>query len=159
MSNISRLLIVRPEISELIRSTIYPRLIDHADVKHLPDVVGLRRNVFWFDHERTENSQDDLNQKSHANLWEVDMTHALLRHIIRQGKYNSSDIAVLTPYTGQLQKLRAKFRSEFEIVLSERDQDLLAREGFADGEVDEEKVEPVSTKRPLAKKQMSELLR
>ncbi len=151
---------MRPEISELIRATIYPLLVDHADVvKHLPDVVGLRHNVFWFDHEHPENSQEDSNQKSHANLWEVDVTHALLRHIVRQGKYNSSDIAVLTPYTGQLQKLRAKFRSEFEIVLSERDQDLLVQEGFADGEIDEEKVQAVSAKKPLAKKQMSELLR
>jgi superfamily I DNA and/or RNA helicase len=68
-------------------------------------------------------------------LWEVDFTYALVRHIVRQGVYKSSDIAVLTPYTGQLQKLRAKMRNEFEIVLSERDQEMLAKDGFIDEEV------------------------
>ena len=32
------------------------------------------------------------------------------------GVYSSSDIAVLTPYTGQLQKLREKMRNNFELV-------------------------------------------
>jgi hypothetical protein len=41
--------------------------------------------------------------------------------------YRSSDVAALTPYTGQLQKLHAKMRSEFGIVLSEHDEDLLAK--------------------------------
>ncbi|CAL3971922.1 unnamed protein product [Diplocarpon coronariae] len=91
---------MRPQISNLIRATIYSFLVDHEDTRKLPDVV--------------------------------EMAHALLRHIIRQGAYSSQDIAVLSPYTGQLQKLRAKFRSEFEIVLSDRDQEALARDGFAD---------------------------
>jgi hypothetical protein len=48
---------------------------------------------------------------------------------VRQGTYRSSDIAILT-YTGQLQKLRAGMRNDFEIVLSERDEDMLAKDGF-----------------------------
>lgn len=48
------------------------------------------------------------------------MTHALVRHIVRQGVCKSEDIAVLTPYSGQLQKLRAKMRHDVEIILSER---------------------------------------
>ncbi|KAH8743190.1 hypothetical protein BGZ57DRAFT_981182 [Hyaloscypha finlandica] len=50
-------------------------------------------------------------------------------------KIANADIAVLTPYTRQLQKLRAKMRNEFEIVLSERDQEILAKDGFIDEEV------------------------
>jgi len=118
---------MRPEISSLIRS-IYPGLIDHTVVKSLPDVVGLRDNVFWLDYENLEETGGDDHQKSHSNLWEVDMTQAVLRHIVRQGVYSSTDIAVLTPYTGQLQKLRAKFRTEYEIVLSNRDKDLAKEE-------------------------------
>lgn len=155
---------MRPEISILIKSTIYPLLVDHEDVKKLPNVVGMRQNVFWLDHDNIEEgSQGDIHQKSHSNIWEVDLVHALVRHILRQGVYKSTEIAVLTPYTGQLQKLRAKMRNDFEIVLSDRDQETLVKEGFkieeslVDGEETSEKRNPAM--KPLKKKKMSELLR
>lgn len=155
---------MRPEISTLIRETIYPRLIDHDTTRGLPDVVGMRKNVFWLDHDNMEEgASEDVHQKSHSNLWEIEFVHALVRHIVRQGVYKSSEIAVLTPYTGQLQKLRAKMRSDFEIVLSERDQDLLAIEGFIDGEAigdsQQSDSQQGSGKKPLEKKKLSDLLR
>jgi hypothetical protein len=154
---------MRPDISTLIRETIYPRLLDHEITKTLPDVIGMRQNVFWLDHNHEEGKQADVHQKSHSNTWEVDMTHALVRHIVRQGVYRSSDIAVLTPYTGQLQKLRAKMRSDFEIVLSERDQETLEKEGFdiGDSSSEDEHLPDSSgpSRRPLEKKKLSELLR
>jgi superfamily I DNA and/or RNA helicase len=120
-----------PEISNLIRTTIYPHLIDHETTKNLPNVVGMRKNVFWLDHRFLEESPNiDRLQKSRSNDWEVSMTHALVCYVVRQGIYKSSDIAVLTPYTGQLQKLWSKMRNEFEIVLSDRDEEMLARGGF-----------------------------
>lgn len=129
---------MRPEISTLIRETIYPRLIDHETTRNLPDVVDMRKNVFWLDHDNTEEGgKADVHQKSHSNNWEVDMTHAFVGHIVRQGVYKSSDISVLTPYTGQLQKLRATMRNDFEVVLSERDQETLAKEGFIVEEISE----------------------
>ena len=155
---------MRPEISTLIRETVYPRLLDHVSTKSLPDVVGMRNNVFWLDHTyMEEGAQADVHQKSHSNVWEVDMVHALVRHIVRQGIYDSSDVAVLTPYTGQLQKLRGKMRNDFEIVLSERDQETLAKEGFAveDASTDGRHASdhPDSGIKPLEKKKLSELLR
>lgn len=155
---------MRPEISKLIRETIYPSLLDHDITKDLPDVVGMRKNVFWLDHDNAEDdAQADMQRRSHSNLWEVDMTHALVRHIVRQGVYNSTEIAVLTPYTGQLQKLRAKMRNDFEVVLSERDQETLTKEGFSVEDASL-KGEETSTHiglgfKPLRKKQMTELLR
>jgi hypothetical protein len=155
---------MRPEISTLIRETIYPRLVDHESVVLLKDVVGMRENVFWLDHKNFEDGkQSEMHHKSHSNLWEVDMVHALVRHIIRQGIYSSSDIAVLTPYTGQLQKLRAKMRNDFEIVLSERDEDALANDGFdTDNEDSSDGLSgsgSTNKKAPLEKKKLSELLR
>lgn len=144
---------MRPDVSRLVRETIYPRLVDHESTELLPDVVGLRENVYWLDHRNIEDdSQED---KSHSNEWEIDMTSALLRHIIRQGVYKSDDIAVLTPYTGQLQKFRSKFRNEFEVVLSDLDEDALDKEGFSE---DDPALDP-ATKNPLEKKQISSLLR
>ncbi|CAG5157044.1 uncharacterized protein ALTATR162_LOCUS4837 [Alternaria atra] len=156
---------MRPQISSLIRETIYDKLRDHASTTELPDVVGLRRNVFWLDHTNLENENDtDMhNSKSKSNLWEVKMVHALVRHVVRQGVYKPDDIAVLTPYTGQLQKLRAAMRTDFEICLSDRDREALERDGFA---VDDNKAPENAASdhegyqgKPLARKQLSELLR
>ena len=155
---------MRPEISTLIRETIYPKLADHSSTTNLPDVIGMRKNVFWLDHDHFEEGQrSEVHHKSHSNLWEVEMVHALVRHLVRQGEYNSSEIAVLTPYTGQLQKLRSAMRNDFEIVLSERDQDALEKDGFnldATNSGDEETDNRLNQRKaPLEKKQLSDLLR
>ncbi|KAH8600108.1 hypothetical protein B0O99DRAFT_503550 [Bisporella sp. PMI_857] len=153
---------MRPEISTLIRATMYPRLIDHESIKDLPNVVGMRKNVFWLDHENMEEAPNaDRHQKSRSNDWEVHMTHALVRHIVRQGVYASSDIAVLTPYTGQLQKLRTKMRNDFEIVLSDRDEETLAKDGFNEDTAlsDDNHASTDTRRKPLEKKKLSEFLR
>ncbi|KAJ4367471.1 hypothetical protein N0V83_007054 [Neocucurbitaria cava] len=102
-------------------------------------------------------------RKSKSNPWEVGMVHSLVRHIVRQGVYQSSDIAVLTPYTGQLQKIRIAMRNDFEIVLSDRDKDALEKDGFS-AEATPSKMEaPLKQqphrRRPLEKKKLSDLLR
>lgn len=98
---------------------------------------------------------------SHSNQWEVEMTAALVRHIVRQGAYSSSDIAVLTPYSGQLQKLRNHMRKDFEIVLSDRDQETLVKDGFIspDSDDDGQKHGQTSDRKSLEKKKLSDLLR
>ncbi|KAJ5460977.1 uncharacterized protein N7458_002529 [Penicillium daleae] len=121
---------MRPEISQLIRS-VYPKLEDHESVVDLPNVVGMRNNLFWLDHRCDEDSRDDGSRvKSHSNQWEVDMATALVRHLVRQGEYKSTDVALLTPYTGQLRKLRASLSNDFEVCLSERDLETLAADGL-----------------------------
>lgn len=154
---------MRPEISSLIRETVYDNLIDDPSTAQLPDVVGMRKNVFWLDHRHLEDEEQAQihHQTSKGNEWEVRMVHALVRHVVRQGVYSSSDIAVLTPYTGQLQKLRAAMRKDFEIVLSERDQDALAKDGFYGPDPSEKpaRVKGDFKRRPLERKMLSELLR
>jgi superfamily I DNA and/or RNA helicase len=125
----------------------------------------MRKNVFWLHHDNLEdgNSPDNQHQKSKANGWEVSMVHAFVRHLVRQGVYASTDIAVLTPYTGQLQKLRTSMQDDFEIVLSDRDRDALAQDGLMGSESSSEiggtnpKLD--NTRRPLMKKKFSDLLR
>jgi superfamily I DNA and/or RNA helicase len=123
----------------------------------------MRKNVFWPDHENIENGNyaEVHHNKSKSNDWEVEMVYALVRYIVRQGVYNSSDIAVLTPYTGQLQKLRSAMRNDFEVVLSDRDQDALVRDGLgAQGPFEDHAiVEQHNTRKPLEKKKLSDLLR
>ncbi|KAM5349087.1 hypothetical protein ACJ41O_008910 [Fusarium nematophilum] len=127
---------MRPDISRLIRR-VYPHLQDHDSVVDLPDVVGMQRNLFWLDHNHVEDSGGDGNIKSHSNIWETNMATALVRHLVRQGEYKTEDIALLTPYTGQLQQLRAALSKDFEICLSDRDMEKLAHEGFEDVPADD----------------------
>ncbi|KAK7987144.1 hypothetical protein PG988_002132 [Apiospora saccharicola] len=117
---------MRPDIASLLRKTMYPNLKDH------------RSNLFWLNHDHAEDAAgDDGRVKSHSNMWEVGMVQALVRHIVRQGVYKSEDIAVLTPYTGNLQKLRASLASDFEITLSDRDEETMAKDGFSAEPIEE----------------------
>jgi len=151
---------MRPEIASLIRRTLYERLTDHPNTLNLPDVVGLRKNVFWLDHQhREDGSSSESNNKSKSNAWEVAMTHALVRHIVRQGVYSNKDIAVLTPYVGQLQKLRAAMREDFEVVLSDRDEEKLALEGLVAQVLPTFSEPSRADGQLLQKKAMTELLR
>ena len=100
---------MRPEISRLLRGTIYPELMDHESVKVIPDVVGMRHNVYWLHHTNPEDRSEDVNaQKSHSNAWEVEMINRLTQHIVRQGVYSYGDIAILTPYSKQEHDLKKK---------------------------------------------------
>lgn len=74
---------MRPEISQLIRS-VYPKLEDYKSVINVPNVIGMRENIFWLDHRRDKDtSEDNIRVKSYSNRWEVDIAIALIRHLIR----------------------------------------------------------------------------
>ena len=119
---------MHPNIAELIRSTLYPNLVDAENVTGYPQVPGMARRLFWMDHAQPEvgHEQGDAADTSRSNDFEVDMVSELVSHLLRQGTYKSGDIAVLTPYLGQLHKIRKKLGSTTQIVLNDRDtQDLV----------------------------------
>ncbi|KAL9598762.1 MAG: hypothetical protein Q9219_004259 [cf. Caloplaca sp. 3 TL-2023] len=121
---------MHPSIAQLIRSTLYPKLQDHLSVTAYPEVEGMRRRLFWLDHNNKEDAarSDQEHSFSKTNSWEVEMVAALVSHLVRQGVYRSEDIAVLTPYLGQLQRLKQRLRSSFAILVGDRDlQDLEAK--------------------------------
>ncbi|KAL9093471.1 MAG: hypothetical protein Q9159_000325 [Coniocarpon cinnabarinum] len=125
---------MHPSISELVRETLYPQLEDAAIVSKYPAVTGMRRRLFWFDHKHEENHKGtDMMATSHSNKFEVSMTVALVSHLMSQGTYDSRDVAVLTPYLGQLRKLRAALSSVFSIVLNDLDSADLEKEDAAAG--------------------------
>ncbi|POS78017.1 hypothetical protein DHEL01_v203587 [Diaporthe helianthi] len=116
---------MHPSIAEMVRSTIYKSLKDAENVSQYPEVVGMRRRLFWLHHEALEAGAavQDPQNTSHSNDHEVEMTACLVSHLVRQGKYSPEDIAVLTPYLGQLQKLRGRLATEptFAVSLDDRD--------------------------------------
>lgn len=124
---------MRPCISELIRSTIYPNLRDHLSVSRYPDVRGMAHNVFFLMHAKYENGKqneprraaqaEENSNNTHSNSHEVNFVVALTSYLLDQG-YHSSDITVLTPYVGQLRVLRQAFSSSLSVAacLDERDE-------------------------------------
>lgn len=117
---------MHPSIAEMVRSTLYKQLKDAGNVAEYPEIVGMRRRLFWLHHEALEAGAavDDPHNTSHSNQYEVEMTACLVSHLVRQGKYSPQDIAVLTPYLGQLQKLRGRLASESTFAVSLDDRDL-----------------------------------
>ncbi|RBR18872.1 uncharacterized protein FIESC28_05794 [Fusarium coffeatum] len=118
---------MHPSIAELVRSTLYPSLNDADAVAEYPQVMGMKRRLFWFHHDQPENADETNSSQStsRSNSFEVDMTAALVSHLSQQGAYKPGDIAVLTPYLGQLQLLRRRMESMFEIHINDRDLDEL----------------------------------
>lgn len=142
---------MHPSISELVRTTIYPNLEDHKCVSDYPEVVGIRKRLFWLDHRQSEDrssSPDDVKSTSKSNAYETEVVAALVSHLVRQGAYDTGDIVVLTPYLGQLRKIRRRLGSSFEILVGERDlEDLVA-----EGATDEVKEQTLAARPPVARK-------
>lgn len=88
-----------------------------------PDVRGMARNLWFFDHnypEQGDDSEANNNPLSHVNNFEAEMVVELATRLIRHG-YTSTQIAVLTPYSGQLLKLRELFmHRNMAVYLDER---------------------------------------
>ena len=115
---------MHPSISSLVRETLYPQLRDHPSVMEYPEITGMRRRLFWMNHQHREDtsSADGNMQTSKSNKWEVELVVSLVRHLLRQGVYTGKDdIAVLTPYLGQLRQIRKKFGDTFDLVIGEKD--------------------------------------
>ncbi|KAI7969203.1 hypothetical protein EIK77_006108 [Talaromyces pinophilus] len=127
---------MHPSIAELVRETLYPQLQDAPSVSEYPFVKGIRRRLFWLDHREPEGnpSNAEATATSRWNDYEVEMTTALVNHLVSQGEYGSDEIAVLTPYLGQLQKLRRRLGASFAITLGDRDQDDLDKAGLQEDE-------------------------
>jgi AAA domain len=140
---------MHPSISRLIRSTLYPGLIDHPSVHDYPEVEGMKNQLFWFDHDHPESNAERRDSTSHTNDFEVEMVAALVHHLVRQSKYSRDSIAVITPYLGQLVRLRNKLASSFEIVIGDRDEVDLEKEGLTPGT--EDKAPSMAKKTSLSK--------
>ncbi len=96
---------MHPDISQLVRATVYPELKNHPLVANYPPVKGMGKSLVFFDHDHCESDADDDESKSKSNSWEVEMIFGFVGYMLRQG-YQPGQITVITPYVGQLLKLR-----------------------------------------------------
>lgn len=123
---------MHPSISRLVKETLYSNLQDFRSVSGYPAVSGIKKPLFWLDHDNFEDGADadHAGSTSHSNAFEVSMVTALASHLVRQGVYQPGDIAVLTPYLAQLFKTRRALGAVMEVSVDDRDLETAARQGF-----------------------------
>jgi len=142
---------MRPVIADLLRFTLYPKLRDAGCVFDYPPVRGFSKNLHFFshsNHENTDTGEQSVSTNSFKNTFEAKMIVELVRYLVKQG-YKPNQIAVLTPYVGQLLLLRNMLGSAMmAVTLDERD--IVALESTTGGEdesIDEVTVEVRSLNR------------
>ncbi|KAG0099265.1 hypothetical protein BGZ93_008398 [Podila epicladia] len=114
---------MRPCISDLIRQSLYPDLLDGGCVHHHPPVYGMGQDLFFMHHDHPEDAIDMYGMQSYSSSFEVNMVEILATYLINNGYEQPGDIAILTPYLGQLSKLRDALKDNFKLVIGEQDQD------------------------------------
>ncbi|GIL57516.1 hypothetical protein Vafri_12731, partial [Volvox africanus] len=123
---------MRPQISQLIRLTIYPQLRDHPRVLTYPAVRGLASPLFFLDHDHPEGGGGGVSgeDRSKKNDWEAQFVVSLAKHLLLQG-YKPEDLVILVPYVGQLFRVhRALEAVNVRVVVSDMDREQLERAGL-----------------------------
>ena len=96
---------MHPDIADITWLT-YPLLQNHESTYQRPIPKGLQSRIAWLDHNVPEDAQVGV-LKSASNSYEVSIVHGLVTYLLRGSTYSPGDIAILTPYSGQLQALRS----------------------------------------------------
>lgn len=113
---------MRPEISHLLRQTLYRNLRDGQNVFQHPPLSGFQNSLWFFDHNWPENQTDD---QSSTNKLEAEMVLQLVKYAMRHG-YIGERLAVITPYVGQLLLLKKIFsNSRMTLFIGDADMDAL----------------------------------
>ena len=126
---------MRPEISALIRQLTYPDLIDADSTKGRPNIRGLQDNIVFINHDHPEDmltevtDRRDSTSSSKQNPYEVEMVVKIVRYLGQQG-YGTEKLVVLTPYLGQLYKLRDALKADNDPLLNDLDSYDLVQAGL-----------------------------
>ncbi|KAG7098433.1 hypothetical protein E1B28_000385 [Marasmius oreades] len=127
---------MRPEISSLVRELSYPHLIDASDTQNRPSLRGLQDVIIFLNHSHPEDDLADVAERrdmnatsSKQNIFEVNMVLKTLKYLAQQG-YGTDKITILTPYLGQLQRLRKELMADNDPVLNDLDSYDLVQAGL-----------------------------
>lgn len=117
---------------------MYPDLIDSASTQSRPNLRGVQDNIVFITHDHPEDEDDQLagrreeaRRPSKQNMYEVEMILKILWYLAKNG-YGTDEIVILTPYLGQLHRLREALRKEASTdpVLNDLDSYDLVRAGL-----------------------------
>ncbi|KAG2072157.1 P-loop containing nucleoside triphosphate hydrolase protein [Suillus decipiens] len=127
---------MRPEISALIRELTYPELTDAASTHGRADIRGIQDNIIFVNHAHPEDNEGRVNDRgdpdsitSKQNSYEAGMVLKIVRYLGQQG-YGTDNLVILTPYLGQLYKLREYLKADNDPVLNDLDSYDLVRAGL-----------------------------
>ena len=127
---------MRPEISSLVRYLTYPELQDAPGTQNRPSLRGFQANVILVAHHERERNADQVadrcdqgSRSSKINDYEAEMVLKCVRYIAQQG-YNTDQCVVLTPYLGQLSRLREILETENDPILNDMDNHDLVKAGL-----------------------------
>ena len=126
---------MHPEIAA-ITSLTYPYLTSHSQTLKNPQPVGIHHRTYWLDHGYPETSPKE-GTRSFSNQYEVDMVVALIHYLLRLNGYSLGEIAVLTPYNGQLAALKQNLQSSCPVWLNEKDRLALIEDGLLEEKDDD----------------------
>jgi hypothetical protein len=125
-----------PEISSLVRQLTYPDLIDAPSTLNRDPIKGIQGRVIFIDHKHPElaasqiaDRHDQGTTTSKENAWEAAMVLKIVRYMAQQG-YGTDKQVVLTPYLGQLNRLRKELATENDPVLNDLDAFELIKAGL-----------------------------
>lgn len=119
---------MHPDIADLARATLYPYLEDHDDTSTHPPPIGLADRIYWYDHRHPEDPESTT--KSHSNSYEIAMVAGLVQHLVNRSAYSLGEIAILTPYSGQLAKLMESLQTTCSVWLNDKDRQTLIDDGL-----------------------------
>ncbi|XP_067120912.1 NFX1-type zinc finger-containing protein 1-like isoform X2 [Centruroides vittatus] len=94
---------MRPCIAKLLTPSIYPNLQNDNSVEKYENILGVGSNMFFINH--CHHESDVVDTRSHSNIHEAKFLVELCLFFKLQG-YKSSQITVLTTYSGQLFTLK-----------------------------------------------------
>jgi len=127
---------MRPEISALIRHLTYPELRDAPKTANRPNLLGVQDNIVFIHHENLEDENKQLADRhdmastsSKQNSFEIHMILKIVKYLAQQG-YGTDKLVILTPYLGQLSKLRDILKKDNDPVLNDLDSHELVRAGL-----------------------------
>ncbi|ERF69408.1 hypothetical protein EPUS_05953 [Endocarpon pusillum Z07020] len=119
---------MHPDIADLTR-LVYPYLQDHPNTTTHPSTNGIAERMFWVDHRMPE-AEPSAASKSYTNPYEVAMVTGMVQYLLRLNAYSLGEIAILTPYNGQLAALHDSLKMTCSVWLSEKDRKGLLDEGL-----------------------------
>ncbi|BFF91150.1 NFX1-type zinc finger-containing protein 1 [Drosophila madeirensis] len=94
---------MRPCISELLVPSIYGELLCSDSVNAYEDVRNMHKNLFFVSHNQPEKAQLDM---SFENIHEAKELAKLTEFLLETGKYEASDIVILSPYNAQVERIK-----------------------------------------------------
>ena len=140
---------MRPEISALVRELTYPDLSDAPRTQGRPNTYGIRDDLVFIHHEKPEDDlsnvsdrADEDSKASKQNSFETAMVLKIVRYLAQQG-YGTDKLVVLTPYLGQLSKLRDALKKDNDPVLNDLDSYDLVKAGLLDSAAAQVKKRPI----------------